>query len=54
MGLGAQRSEVGKTILVGAGVPADRILTVSRGKLDANGTDEAGYANDRRVDIEVR
>lgn len=54
MGLGAQRAEVGKVILVGAGVPADRILTVSRGKLDASGTDEAGYANDRRVDIEVR
>lgn len=54
MGLGAERAEQAKRFLVGAGVPEDKIATSSRGKLDAAGTDEAGYANDRRVDIEVR
>jgi hypothetical protein len=36
------------------GLGAERIATSSRGKLDAAGNDEAGYVNDRRVDIEVR
>ena len=54
MSLGALRSEAIKSFLTAAGVPADRVLTSSRGKLDAVGTDEAGWENDRRVDIEVR
>jgi peptidoglycan-associated lipoprotein len=54
MGLGAQRAENVKTFVVGLGLPGDKITTSSRGKLDAVGTDEAGWANDRRVDIEVR
>jgi hypothetical protein len=54
MVLGAQRAEVVRTFLAGLGVPADRIGTSSRGKLDANGTDEVGYEHDRRVNIEVR
>jgi len=54
MGLGAQRAETVKTFLVGLGVPASAVSTSSRGKLDAAGTDEAGWSNDRRVDIEVR
>ncbi len=54
MGLGAERAEGVKTFLKGAGVTAERLATSSRGKLDANGTDEAGYENDRRVDIEIR
>jgi peptidoglycan-associated lipoprotein len=54
MGLGAQRAEVIKVLLTGMGVTESRLSTTSRGKLDANGTDEPGYANDRRVDIEVR
>jgi peptidoglycan-associated lipoprotein len=54
MGLGAERAEGVKNFLVGLGVPVMNLSTSSRGKLDANGTDEAGWANDRRVDIEVR
>ena len=54
MSLGEYRAEAVKTFIVGLGVPADKIRTSSRGKLDAVGQDEAGYAQDRRVDIEVR
>ena len=54
MGLGAERAEGVKNFLIGLGLSASAINTSSRGKLDANGTDESGYANDRRVDIEVR
>ncbi len=54
MGLGAQRAEGIKTFLTGLGIPGSMISTSSRGKLDATGVDEAGWSNDRRVDIEVR
>jgi peptidoglycan-associated lipoprotein len=54
MGLGAERAESIKTFLAGLGVPGGEITTSSRGKLDATGVDEAGWSNDRRVDIEVR
>ena len=54
MGLGAERAEGAKKLLMSLGVPADVINTTSRGKLDAVGTDEAGWANDRRVDIQIR
>lgn len=54
MGLGAERAERARTALVSLGVPADRVTTSSRGKLDAVGTDEDAMAKDRRVDIEVR
>jgi peptidoglycan-associated lipoprotein len=54
MGLGAQRAENVKVFVIGLGLPVDKVTTSSRGKLDASGTDEAGWANDRRVDIEVR
>ncbi len=54
MGLGAERAEIVKNFLVAAGVANDKLATSSRGKLDATGTDEAGWEHDRRVDIEVR
>ena len=54
MSLGAQRAETVKGILISLGVPAARVSTSSRGKLDAVGTDDASMAADRRVDIEVR
>jgi len=54
MGLGAERAEGAKKLLESLGVPASIIDTSSRGKLDAVGTDEAGWANDRRVDVEIR
>jgi peptidoglycan-associated lipoprotein len=54
MSLGENRAEAVKVFLIGLGVPAERIRTSSRGELDSTGNDEAGWANDRRVDIEVR
>jgi peptidoglycan-associated lipoprotein len=54
MSLGDYRAQAVKAALVGLGVPTDKISTSSRGKLDAVGQDEAGWAQDRRVDIEVR
>jgi peptidoglycan-associated lipoprotein len=54
MSLGDYRAESVKAFLVGLGVDANSLRTTSRGKLDATGTDEAGWATDRRVDIEVR
>jgi hypothetical protein len=54
MGLGAERAEGAKKLLVSLGVPVEVINTTSRGKLDATGTDEAGWSNDRRVDVEIR
>jgi peptidoglycan-associated lipoprotein len=54
MGLGAERAESIKAFLSGLGVPAEQMTTSSRGKLDATGADEAGWTNDRRVDVEVR
>jgi hypothetical protein len=54
MGLGAERAEGARKLLMSLGVPGDIINTTSRGKLDATGNDEAGWANDRRVDIEIR
>lgn len=54
MTLGAQRAETVRTFLTGLGVPANKIAVSSRGKLDAHGSDETSWAQDRRVDIEVR
>jgi peptidoglycan-associated lipoprotein len=54
MGLGATRSERAKTFLVTLGVPEAQVTTSSRGKLDATGSEESTWQQDRRVDIEVR
>jgi outer membrane protein OmpA-like peptidoglycan-associated protein len=54
MSLGDYRAEAVKTFLVSLGVSTNDVRTSSRGELDASGTDEAGWATDRRVDIEVR
>ena len=54
MSLGDNRAEAVKVFLIGLGVPAEKVRTSSRGELDASGMDEAGWLNDRRVDIEVR
>lgn len=53
MGLGDSRSSAVQRYLVDLGVGKDRLRATSRGELDAMGTDEAGFANDRRVDIEL-
>ncbi len=54
MVLGAERAENVKGMLIGLGVQAARVTTSSRGKLDATGSDESSWAQDRRVDVEIR
>ncbi len=54
MGLGATRSERAKSFLVQLGVSESQLTTSSRGKLDATGSGESTWQQDRRVDIEVR
>ena len=54
MGLGATRSERAKSFLLTLGVPEALVATSSRGKLDAIGSEESTWQQDRRVDIEVR
>jgi peptidoglycan-associated lipoprotein len=51
MVLGGSRADTVKTFLMMKGMPTERIATSSRGELDARGTDEATWADDRRVDI---
>jgi peptidoglycan-associated lipoprotein len=53
MTLGAHRADAVKRYFVDLGVGKDRLRASSRGELDATGKDEAGYAQDRRVDIEL-
>ena len=54
MGLGATRSERARAFLLTLGVGVDQVTTSSRGKLDAIGSEESTWQQDRRVDIEVR
>lgn len=51
MVLGGNRADTVKTFLVVNGLPGTRIATTSRGDMDARGTDERGWAEDRRVDV---
>ena len=53
MGLGGSRSESVRKYLHDLGVHDDRLRATSRGEIDATGRDEAGWARDRRVDIEL-
>lgn len=49
--LGGKRADSVKNVLVKSGMAATQIDTTSRGEMDATGTDEAGWARDRRVDV---
>ena len=49
--LGERRAGAIKTYLTEAGLSATQSTTTSRGELEATGTDEIGWAEDRRVDI---
>lgn len=51
MGLGQRRAGSVSSYLVKKGLPEDRSETSSRGELDATGSEEEGWAKDRRVDI---
>ncbi len=54
MVLGAERAENVKGMLTRLGVQDSKVTTSSRGKLDAVGTDESSWGQDRRVDVEIR
>lgn len=51
MGLGQRRAGSVSAYLAKKGLAEDRMETSSRGELDATGSDEQGWAKDRRVDI---
>ena len=53
MGLGESRADSVRRYLHDLGVQQERLRATSRGEIDASGTDEAGWARDRRVDIEL-
>jgi peptidoglycan-associated lipoprotein len=54
MVLGGSRADTVKAFLTMKGVPGSRIGTTSRGEMEARGTDEASWANDRRVDVVMK
>ncbi len=51
MVLGGERAENVKRVIVAEGMEAARVATTSRGEMDATGTDEASWSQDRRVDV---
>ncbi|HSO34656.1 MAG TPA: OmpA family protein [Labilithrix sp.] len=53
MTLGGSRADTVHRYMVDLGVGRERLSTTSRGEMDATGTSEAGWAQDRRVDIEL-
>jgi peptidoglycan-associated lipoprotein len=48
--LGRRRAQGVKLAMLSLGLPARQIETVSRGKLDATGENEAEWARDQRVE----
>jgi peptidoglycan-associated lipoprotein len=51
MALGERRAGSASRYLTALGVDGGKLAETSRGKLDATGSDEHGWARDRRVDI---
>jgi peptidoglycan-associated lipoprotein len=51
LGLGQERASSVATFLRNSGVEESRMRTLSRGDLEATGTDAMGWARDRRVDV---
>lgn len=49
--LGGRRSDAVKSYMTRAGLKEAQAQTTSRGEMDAEGTEEATWANDRRVDV---
>ncbi len=54
LGLGSRRAESVSAYLNRLGVGRPQLAVTTRGALDATGTDEAGYAKDRRVDLQLK
>jgi peptidoglycan-associated lipoprotein len=52
LALSDKRAQAVREYLQRLGIPANRLVPVPRGELDASGTDDAGWAKDRRVDSE--
>jgi peptidoglycan-associated lipoprotein len=50
LALSDRRAQSVKSYLERLGIPTARMKTLARGEIDATGTDEAGWAKDRRVD----
>lgn len=53
MTLGESRADAVLRYMVDLGVGRPRLAATSRGEIDAVGKDEAGWAHDRRVDLEL-
>lgn len=53
MTLGESRADAVHRYMVDLGVGRERMRATSRGEMDAVGVNDEGYANDRRVDIEL-
>lgn len=53
MTLGGSRADSVHRYMTDLGVARAQMTTTSRGEIDATGTNEAGWAHDRRVDIEL-
>lgn len=53
MTLGGSRANTVRRYVKDLGVGIDRMSSTSRGEIDAIGKDEAGWAKDRRVDVEL-
>lgn len=51
LALGGSRADSVKKLIVNEGLPSTKVVTTSRGEMDATGTDETTWARDRRVDI---
>lgn len=54
LALGSKRSTAVGAYLTKFGVAAAQLVQSTRGALEATGTDEAGWARDRRVDIQLQ
>jgi peptidoglycan-associated lipoprotein len=51
LALGGRRADSVKDIIVSHGMPSTKVVTSSRGEMDATGNDESTWAKDRRVDV---
>jgi peptidoglycan-associated lipoprotein len=51
--LGGSRADGVRAFLIDRGLSGEQVATTSRGEMDSAGTDEASWAEDRRVDIRL-
>jgi peptidoglycan-associated lipoprotein len=54
LGLGSRRANSVSQYLGRLGVGSGQMAVTTRGALEATGTDEAGWRNDRRVDVQLK